>query len=300
MTSISIGRRRELGPLGEVGAIAFGCWRFVHEDLDTAIEVVSTAVGLGFDLIDTADVYGLEWGGAGFGSVERLLGQVLTARPDLRERVVLATKGGVRPGVPLDSSAAYLQQACDASLGRLGVERIDLYQVHRPDLLTHPEEVAGVLDRLVESGKVRAVGVSNHTVAQTEALASFMRNPLVSTQPRFSAAHLGSLRDGTFDLAMRSGLVPLLWSPLAGGRLVTGEGVRTELTVALDRLAAAHDVDRTTVALAFCLAQAPRPVVIVGSQNVSRLRRYPDALALELSRDEIYTIVEASEGTRPL
>ncbi|MDH5521625.1 MAG: aldo/keto reductase, partial [Acidimicrobiia bacterium] len=77
-------------------------------------------------------------------------------------------------------------------------------------------------------------------------------------------------------------------------------GVRTELTVALDRLAAAHDVDRTTVALTFCLAQAPRPVVIVGSQNVSRLRRYPDALALELSRDEIYTIVEASEGTRPL
>jgi aryl-alcohol dehydrogenase-like predicted oxidoreductase len=295
MAPLVIEPTRSLGPLGQVGSLAFGCWRFTHADPVDARRVVEAALDAGMNLVDTADVYDND---NGFGSVEDLLGQVLAMDRSLRDRMVLATKGGVRPPVPYDSSPSYLRRACEDSLRRLGVEVIDLYQVHRPDLFTHPAEVAGVLDELVSSGKVRAVGVSNHTPAQTEALTAHLTVPLVSTQPEFSAAHLAPLRDGTFDQAMRLGLTPLLWSPLAGGRIVTGEGIRTDLTVALDRIAAAHGVGRSTIALAFALAQAAAPVVIVGTQRPERLAEARAALAVELQREEMYRIVEASEATR--
>ena len=298
MAPLVINPTRSLGPLGEVGSLAFGCWRFTHSDVSAARTLVETALDAGMNLIDTADVYGLDWGGHGFGSVESLLGEVLASDSSLRARMVLATKGGIIPPVPYDSSATYLRQACEDSLRRLGVEVIDLYQVHRPDLLTHPAEVAATLDELVTSGKVRAVGVSNHTPAQTEALAAHLTVPLVTTQPEFSPAHLDPLRDGTFEQAMRLGITPLLWSPLAGGRIVTGEGIRMGLSVALDRVAAAHGVGRATVALAFALAQAAAPVVIVGTQQPERLIGARAALGVRLDRQEIYTIIEAAEGAK--
>lgn len=298
MAPLLIDPTRRLGDLGAVGSIAFGCWRFTHDDVDDAGILIEGALDAGMNLIDTADVYGMDGNGGGFGSVESLLGMVLAKDPTLRERMVLATKGGITPSTPYDSSPEYLRRACDDSLRRLGVDVIDLYQVHRPDLLTHPSEVAAVLDELVASGKVRAIGVSNHTVAQTEALVAHLQTPLVSTQVEFSATALGSLRNGVFDQAMRLDLVPLLWSPLAGGRIATGEGVRTELSVALDRVAANHGVSRSTAALAFALAQAPRPVVIVGTQRVERLAEASAALQVSLERNEIYTMIEASEAVK--
>ena len=95
---------------------------------------------------------------------------MLAQAPGLRSEIVLATKGGIDPGVPYDSSPAYLESAIDASLKRLGVERIDLWYVHRPDMLTHPADVADTLARLVAKGKLATIGVSNHTVAQVDAL----------------------------------------------------------------------------------------------------------------------------------
>jgi predicted oxidoreductase len=210
--------------------------------------------------------------------------------------MVLATKGGIREGFPYDSSAAYLEQACDESLRRLGVDVIDLYQVHRPDLFAHPLDVAEALDALVASGKVRTVGVSNHTPAQVSALEEYLEAPLVSTQPEYSAVHLAPLRDGTFDQAMAQGYAVLAWSPLAGGRLATGEGVRSELITVLDELAAREGVDRSTIALAFVLAHPSGPVAILGTQQVERLREAQRALEVHLDRIDCYRIIEASEG----
>ena len=93
----------------------------------------------------------------------RCSGEIFADAPGLRERMVLATKGGITPPVPYDSSRDYLMQALDASLRRLGVEQVDLYQIHRPDILTHPQEVARTLEDMVAAGKVRAIGVSNYT-----------------------------------------------------------------------------------------------------------------------------------------
>lgn len=250
-------------------------------------------------LVDTADVYGLDWGGVGFGACEALLGQVLADAPDLRDEIVLATKGGIHPPVPYDSSASGLRKACEASLHRLGVDVIDLYQVHRPDLFAHPESVAATLLALRDEGKIRAIGISNYTPAQHDALLVYLQDALATTQPEYSAIELTPLRDGTFDRCARDHVTPLAWSPLGGGRIVSGTGVSLELLGVLDALARREGVSRAAVAIAFTLAHPTRPVSIVGSQNPSHLRDATDALRVHLARVDCYRIVAAAEG-RPL
>lgn len=290
-------RDRDLGSgLPPVGPLALGLWRYTTDDLKAATALLETAIGLGMNLVDNADVYGFDWGGSGFGACEDLLGRVLADQPGLRDRIVLASKGGIRPPIPYDSGAEALRSACEASLGRLGVERIDLYQVHRPDMYTHPAEVAGTLDALVAEGKIGAVGVSNHTPDQVSALMAHLEAPLAAHQPEFSAARLDPLRDGTLDQCAATGVVPLAWSPLAGGRLVSGEGIRPELLEVLDRLAERESVDRATLAVAFVLAHPTAPVALVGTQQPARLEALARAPSLNLDRSDVYAIIEASEG----
>ncbi len=276
--------------------MAFGLWRFTDDDVATAQGLIEAALDSGMNLIDNADVYGFDWGGTGFGSVEEILGTVLAAAPHLRDRMVLSTKGGIVPPTPYDSSPEYLRSACEASLRRMRVDVIDLYQIHRPDMLTHPADVAAVLTALRDEGKIREVGVSNHTPAQVAALAAHLPFPIVSNQPEYSAVHLDPLRDGTFDACMATGTVPLAWSPLGGGRLATGEDVRPELLTVLDALAEREGVDRAQLAMAFVLAHPAAPVAIVGSQNPDRIRSATAALDVELSRHDVYSIIQASEG----
>jgi aryl-alcohol dehydrogenase-like predicted oxidoreductase len=289
--------RRELGASAlRVGPVAFGCWRFTHVDVDRARFTLEAALDAGMSLVDTADVYGLDWGGSGFGANEELLGRVLGSSPGLRSRMVLATKGGIRLGVPYDSSASALRAACDDSLRRLRTDVIDVYQVHRPDVFTHPEEVAGALVSLREAGKILEAGVSNYTATQTEALARFLPFPLATIQPEWSVLQLAPLRDGVLDLVQRDSLTPLAWSPLAGGRVVSGSGVSPALTGVLDDLARREGVDRAAVALAFILAHPSRPVVVVGTQQPDRLRAAAAAATVSLDRGDCYRIIEASDG----
>lgn len=288
---------RQLGLDGpEVGPLGYGTWRLTADDVSANQELIEAALDAGMNLIDTADVYGLDHGGTGFGQNEERIGQVLAAAPALRDRMVLATKGGIMPPLPYDSSPDYLRSAVDASLTRLGVERIDLWQIHRADLFTHPADVAATLDSLIADGKIAMVGVSNFTVDQYDALAAHLEAPIVSTQPEFSVAQLQPMRDGTFDRAMRDGVVPLAWSPLAGGRLFSGDGIRPELIETLDRLAAREGVDRATLATAFVLAHPARPVALLGTQTASRLAAASAAFNVHLDRNDAYDLVAASEG----
>ena len=296
MTSLVRGEPRQLGSLPAVGPLGYGLWRFTTDDTAFAQRLIETALDAGMNLVDTADVYGLDWGGTGFGEVEALLGRVIAAAPLLRDRMVLATKGGIRPPIPYDSSAPALAAACDDSLRRLHVDVIDLYQVHRHDMFTHPAEVAATLTALRDAGKILEAGVSNHTPEQVAALQAHLPFPLVSNQPEYSAAHLEPLRDGTLDACMRDGVIPLAWSPLWGGRLATGEGVRAELVAELDRIAARDGVDRGTVALAFVLAHPSAPVAIVGTQQPERITASRAALDVQIDRADAYAIVQASEG----
>ena len=187
-----------------VSRIAWGMWRLEGDDLGRARALVEAAFEAGINVFDTADIYGFN-GREGFGSAEILLGRLFAADPGLRRRMVLASKGGIIPGVPYDSSADYLIAACEASLRRLGTDHLDLFQVHRPDVLAHPAEVARALETLVASGKARAVGVSNYTPTQTAALVAHLRIPLASIQSEYSPLVLEPLADGTLDFAMQHG-----------------------------------------------------------------------------------------------
>ena len=258
--------------------------------------MLEAALGAGLNLIDNADVYGFDWGGTGFGQVEEILGTVLAAAPELRDRMVLASKGGIMPPLPYDSSPTYLRGACEASLTRMGVDVIDLYQIHRPDMYTHPADVAAVLTELRDAGKIREVGISNHTPAQIAALQSYLDFPIVTNQPEFSANQLDPMRDGTLDQCMQLGITPLAWSPLAGGSLATGDGINAELLAVLDQLAERESVDRGHIAMAFVLAHPSKPIAIVGSQNLDRIAASVKALDVQLDRSDVYAIVQASEG----
>ncbi len=282
-----------------VGGLGFGCWRLTTASTDDATRVVEGAVDLGCTLVDTADVYGLDWGGSGWGTCEERLGEVLAARPTLRDRIFLVTKGGIRPGVPYDSSPASLTEACEASLRRLGVASVDLYMVHRPDLLTHPAEVAGALLSLRERGLIGAIGVSNHTAAQVAALEVHLGEPVAAIQPEFSVVATGAARDGVLDRAMHHRTAVLAWSPLGGGRVVTGDGVDPPLLAVLDEIARDHGTTRSVVALAFVLAHPSAPVALLGTQRLENIADATAALGFGIARSEWYAILQASEG-RPL
>ena len=296
MSSLVQSHKRSLGALPPVGPIAYGQWRFTNEDLYASHRLLETALDAGMNLVDTADVYGFDWGGTGFGQVEEILGRVLALSPVLRDRMVLATKGGIAPPTPYDSSPKYLRSACEASLRRLQTDVIDLYQIHRPDLFTHPADVAITLSALRAEGKIREIGVSNHTPAQVAALQAHLEFSIASNQLEFSATNLAPMRDGTLDQCTECRIAPMAWSPLAGGRLATGDGIRPELLDVLDGLAKREGIDRSQMALAFVLAHPTAPTVIIGSQNADRIRSATAALGVTLDRNDVYAIVEASEG----
>ncbi len=291
-------RTRQLGRAGiEVSALAWGMWRFKGGDVRQAASLVHAALESGITLFDTADIYGPD-NGEPFGAAEALLGRVLAAEPGLRRRFVLATKGGISMGVPYNSSAAYLVGACEASLRRLGTDAVDLYQIHRPDILAHPEEVASALDRLRQAGKIVAAGVSNYTPAQTEALLRFMPFPLAAIQPELSALAIGPIEDGTLDLAMRERFGVLAWSPLGGGRLAadTADPRAQAVAAGLDGVAQRCGVSRTVAAYAWVMAHPAAPVPIIGSQTADRIRNAAQSLDVQMTRAEWYGIYAAARG----
>ena len=293
MTNLINAQPRQLGTL-TAQPIALGCWRLVAMPADDAQQRIEAALDHDINLIDNADVYGLDWGGDAFGAAESLLGEVLKHAPHLRDQMVLATKGGIIPGIPYDSAS--LQKACEDSLRRMNTDRIDLYQIHRPDLLTHPSAVARVLEALKTSGKVAEVGVSNFRTSQIEALQAHLPFKLVAHQPEYSALHLQPLFDGTFDHAMQHNMAVMAWSPLAGGKLSNVDELNPELATVMTELAAREEVDIPTLATAFVLAHPANPIAIIGTTNPQRIKSANRALSVSLDRADVYRIIQASMG----
>jgi predicted oxidoreductase len=288
---------RALGKSGIlISPLAWGMWRFAGDDVTAARIKVEAALAAGITLFDTADIYGPDNGEA-FGAAEALLGRVFAEAPELRGQMVLATKGGIVIGTPYDSSAAYLESALDASLKRLGVDHVDLWQIHRPDILTHPQEIAAALAKMVASGKARAVGVSNFTASQTALLQSFLDIPLASHQPEYSPLATAPLFDGLFDQAIARDMAVLAWSPLGRGRLATGDDAQTQRVAALlDAAAEEAGVSRAAAAYAWIMAHPARPIPIVGTQNPARIAEAAGAFRVRWTRATWYAVLEASLG----
>lgn len=294
--------------------LAYGCWRLagtwnpseVTADREAAgRRAVYAALEAGFTLFDHADIY---CQGAG----ERIFGQVLKESPGLRQRVVIASKCGIRrpddpPGSPYryDFSADYIITSCEHSLARLGVETIDLFQLHRPDFLMDPAEVAGAFEQLRRSGKVREFGVSNFSPSQVTALRRACPMPLIVNQVEISLAHLTPFLDGTLDQCLAETMTPMAWSPLAGGLLGDGahrllpsqQGYQTEaINRELDAIARARGTSRTAIALAWLLRHPSRIVPIVGTIDPHRIAEAAEADTLDLTRDEWYRLWVTARG----
>jgi predicted oxidoreductase len=288
-------RRLTLGRDGPaIAPLSWGMWRLAGTRKEAA-QLLHTALDHGLNLLDTADIYGFD-GSGGFGDAEALLGEVLAAEPGLRSRMVLATKGGIRPPLPYDQSPAYLAEAIDASLRRLCTDHVELWQIHRPDILAHPQETAAALEKAVASGKIGQIGVSNFTMAQIDALQSFMSKPLASTQPEISPLRITCFENGELDQAMRLGLRPLAWSPLGGGRLLSPESPRdVAVAAALDVV---HAADRSVASLSWLMAHPAGIVPILGTQKPERIAAAAKALDVRWNRENWYAVLVAARGER--
>ncbi|CAM3436789.1 aldo/keto reductase [Halomonas lysinitropha] len=243
----------------------------------------------GLDWFDHADIYG------GNGHNEHLFGEALRRRPGLAARVKVVTKAGIlmAPGDTkhYDSSPVWLAGAIDRALARLGVERLDLFLIHRPDPLMEAEATARVLDDAVRAGKVGALGVSNFLPEQWRRLKAALSHPLTHHQLQLSLTHSAPLLNGHFDALRRDGLSPMAWSPLDGGALF--EGVAGQ---ALNRLAVHHGVSPAGLALAWLRCLPGSPVPVIGTLNPARIMTLQDEARLSLPRQDWYALLETARG----
>ena len=302
-----------------VSRLAYGCWRLagtndpkqVKPDAGRNVrDVIVAAVEAGYTLFDHADIYCR-------GMCEQLFGEVLAEVRGLREKMVIATKCGVRfagdtgADAPhrYDLSAEHILRSAEGSLMRLRIERIDLYQLHRPDLLMDPAEVAEAFGKLRAQGKVREFGVSNFSPSFVAMLARDCPLPLVVNQVEVHLLNLSTLYDGTLDQCIAEGMTPLAWSPLARGVLGTGAETNADhpqrervaaLHRVMDEIATKHGVDRSAVALAWLLKHPAKIVPIVGSIQPQRVRSMAQAARVELTREEWYRLLLAARGEERL
>ena len=297
--------------------LAYGCWRLVGtwnpaevtaESRQAGRQAVLAAYEAGYTLFDHADIYC-------DGEAESLFGQVLKEVSGMRERIVIASKCGIRKAGDPDAAAPYrydfsrrhIVGSCEQSLRRLGVETIDLYQLHRPDYLADFEEVAAAFAELKQQGKVRAFGVSNFSPAQLAALQKVCPFPLVVNQVEISLARLAPFEDGTLDQCQAQRITPLAWSPLAGGLL--GDGAHrllpaqqayqpAPILAVVDELARAHGVSRMVIALAWLLRHPSGIVPLIGTIRPERIRDAVRAAELHLTREEWYRLFTAARSER--
>ena len=262
----------------EVRRLGFGAMRLCGpgirgwpEDRENALRVLRRAVELGANLVDTADSYGPE--------VNEL--QVAQALHPYADSLVIATKGGLvrddRPGGwPADGRPAHLREACEGSLRRLRLERIDLYQLHRPDPKVPFEESVGGLARLREEGKIRHVGLSNVDVEQLARAQEIV--PVVSVQNRYNLADRHS--EDVLEACEEQGIAFFPWWPLAVGDLAEPGG-------RLEAVARGHDATPAQVALAWLLARSPVVCPIPGTASLEHLEENMAAAELELAPGEL-------------
>ncbi len=267
----------DLGEDLRVNRLGFGAMRITgkgiwgkSENPEEARAVLKRAVELGINLIDTADSYGPEVS-------ERLIGETLHPYPD---ELVIATKGGLLRDGPgqwrTDGRPEHLRQACEGSLRRLKVDRIDLYQLHRIDSRVPAEESLGALAQLREEGKVRYVGLSEVGVEEIQRAQEIV--PIVSVQNRYNLIDRRS--EDVLDFCEREGIGFLPWFPLATGDLARPGGP-------LDEIAARHDASPGQVALAWLLWRSPVMLPIPGTSSVEHLEENVAAASLDLDEEEL-------------
>jgi aryl-alcohol dehydrogenase-like predicted oxidoreductase len=252
-----------------------------------SIRTIHAALDQGVTLIDTADAYHIYADEVGHN--ETLIAKALASYGSDTSEVLVATKGGhVRPGDgrwTVDGSPAHLRAAVDASLKRLGVETIGLYQYHRPDPTVPYAESVAVLGELLDAGKIRLAGISNANPDQIREANEVLGGRLVSVQNQFSPAFRSS--EPELELCATLGIAFLPWSPLGGISRAGELGTRFS---AFDDVARRHGVSPQRVCLAWMLAKAPVVIPIPGASRPESIVDSVAAADLELSAEELASL----------
>ncbi len=279
-------KQRKLGEV-QVGAIGLGGMPMSIEgrpDRERSVATIHAALDAGITFIDTADAYHLHADDVGHN--ESLIAEALASYGGSTDDVLVATKGGhLRPGDgswTLDGRPEYLRQACDASLKRLGVDAIGLYQFHRPDPRTPYEESVGAIRDLLDEGKIRMAGISNATPERIRLSQEILGGRLVSVQNQFSPAFQSSRPE--LELCDELGIAFLPWSPLGGISKAGGLGDRF---ASFQQVADARGVSPQQVCLAWMLALSPVVVPIPGSSRPETIRDSAQAVDLQLTPEEL-------------
>lgn len=281
--------------------IVYGTWRLA-DDPDTSPARVQAKVEAcldqGITTLDLADIYG------GY-QVEEIVGNAFRAAPHLRDRVEIITKcdividAGRYAGARVkhyDTSAAHIEKSIDWSLKLMGIERIDLLLVHRPDPLMDPRETGPALDAAVKSGKVRAVGVSNFRPHDFTLLQSCMETPLLTNQIELSLIAHDAFTNGDLAFLQERGTVPMAWSPLGGGRLFMAG--HDKLLARLTGIGRQAGADAAAAAVAWLLHHPAKILPVMGTNAPERIAALSQALDVPMDRQtwfELYTLALGHE-----
>ncbi|WNG48359.1 oxidoreductase [Archangium minus] len=302
---MSIPMRVKMAPSGpEVSRMAYGLWRLMAvpggAGVQQVLERIQTCLDHGITTFDHADIYG------GY-QCEAAFGAALRAHPGLRQKMELVTKCGimlVNPARPhnrlkhYDYSRQHIVESVENSLRNLATDHIDVLLLHRPSPMLDPDEVAEALQQLVGQGKVRHLGVSNFTPSQFDMLASRLTVPLVTNQVELHPLRLEAFQDGTLDQCMRARISPMAWSPLAGGRLATGQGeAETRVRAVLAELARQYGADQEQLLLAWLLRHPSQIIPVVGTNRLERITSAAGALSLEMELQDWFAVWSAALGS---
>ncbi|HGS0785775.1 TPA: aldo/keto reductase family oxidoreductase [Streptococcus pneumoniae] len=297
----------------ELSEIVLGMMRIKDKSVKEVEELVETALSVGINAFDLADIYGR-------GRCEELLGLVLKNRPDLREKMWIQSKCGIRieEFTYFDFSKDYIIKSVDGILQRLKIDHLDSLLLHRPDALMESDQVAEAFDLLYKQGKVRDFGVSNQNPMMMELLKKDVKQPLAVNHLQLSAAftpgfesafHVNmedsqaAMRDGSiFEYCQLHDVVIQAWSVLQFGYF-KGNFVRNEkfqaLNQVLDRLAIKYGVTSSTIAISWILRYPAKMQAVVGTTNPKHLREVSRAANFSLTRKEWYEIYLAAGNNLP-
>jgi len=300
----------KIGGLFNASSVSLGCMRMGNLDNRSVARIMDCALENGIDFFDHADIYG-------GGNSERLFGEYLKNRGDVREKIKIQTKCAIHDG-QFDFSKEHILRSVDGSLLRLGIEYIDALLLHRPDTLMEPEEVAEAFDILESSGKVHYFGVSNHNPMQIELLKTAVKQPLIINQLQFSVTEAGMVTSGmnanmkNAESVMHDGSVLeysriknmtiQTWSPFQYGFFkgnFVDNGDFPVLNAKLAEIGEKYGLTKTGVAAAWILRHPANMQLIAGTMNPSHLTEICKASDVTLTRSEWYEIYRAAGHCLP-
>ena len=297
---MTVSRRRLHPKSPELSRIVWGAWRANRGEETSSPKAlagfVEACLTLGITTFDHADIYG------GFAN-EALFGQAVAELKIDRSAYEIVTKCGVCSVTPArpahrakhyNASAAHIRDSVDRSLANFGIDYVDLLLVHRPDIFTNADDMARGLEDVVASGKVRAIGVSNHLPHQLSLLQSRLSLPIVTNQVECSILRTGAFYDGTLGQAQEMRASPMIWSPLGGGALFASEDPAViRIRTILAEIGKHHGTDDIgALALAWLMAHPSVPFPVLGSTRIARIREAVQADAIAFDRQDWYRFLD--------